>query len=195
MAIAERTDTPSDSAMLWSSATAASRSPRRERVKNRCSAVASSNVKMPPINSLGADQERTDIEAHPTGSTCGNGRVSAVQISCAIPRSITSSAMLAMKIANGGWPISGRNTNRSRISPNTTHASSVSTMPASNGICMPNFGDAEREGPEQQRAEHQHLALREIDDLGGAVDHHEGNRHQAVDQADQHAIDDDLHEA
>ena len=48
--------------------------------------------------------------------------------------------MLAMKIANGDCPISGRNTNRSRISPNRMHASSVSTMPARNGIWTPNFG-------------------------------------------------------
>ena len=110
------------------------------------------------------------------------------------PRSITSSAMLAMKIAKAGWPISGRNTRRSRTSSEGDAREQRQRDAGHERDLHTELRRAEREGPQQQRAEHQHFALREIDDLGGAVDHDEGNRDEAIDQTDQPAIDDDLQE-
>ena len=123
----------------------------------------------------------------PDGKIGGNGRVSAPHTSCATPRRRISSAMLAMKTVNGDSPISGRNSARSRMSAIPTQQMSAIGTPMPHGSFS-----AERESPDEQRAEQQDLALRQIDDARGAVDHDERHGDQPVDEADQQSVDDHL---
>lgn len=111
-----------------------------------------------------------------------------------VPRSMMSRATEAMKMAKAGWLMSGRNTKRSRMRPKAMQAASVMARLITSGTSHPGRLHARGEGPEQQRADDQHLALGQVHDARGAVDDDEGDRHEAIDETHQGAFDQDLNE-
>ncbi len=106
------------------------------RVKKACSPIASRTENRPPSAS-GVETRNGPTWNAPSGRMAGKARVSAVQTSWAVPRSMMSSATLAMKIAKAGWLISGRKTKRSRIRPKAMQAASVSARLITSGTGHP----------------------------------------------------------
>ena len=94
--------------------------------------------------------------------------------------------MVTITTVSGEADITGRISVSSIAAPPINASTSVRT----------NAGQWEllHQAPGDERAEHRHLALREVDDAGGAVDQHEGEREARVDPAGGEPRDDLLEE-